>query len=45
VALAEAVALLGDGDAAGVLYRKLAPFAGRVVVTNTGLLLLGAADH
>ncbi|HEX6677882.1 MAG TPA: hypothetical protein VF486_23065, partial [Actinomycetes bacterium] len=45
VALAEAVALLGDGDAAGVLYRKLAPFAGRVVVTNTGLLFLGAVDH
>ncbi len=45
VALAEAVALLGDGDAAGVLYQKLAPFAGRVVVTNTGLLFLGAVDH
>jgi len=45
VALTEAVALLGDGDAAGVLYQKLRPFAGRVVVTNTGLLFLGTVDH
>ncbi len=45
VALSEAVALLGDAGAAAVLYERLSPFAGRVVVTNTGLLFLGAVDH
>jgi hypothetical protein len=45
VALAEAIALLGDAGAADGLYRRLAPFGGRVVVTNTGLLFGGAVDH
>jgi hypothetical protein len=45
VALAEAIALLGDGAAATELYQRLAPFQGRVVVTNTGLMFGGAVDH
>ena len=45
MALAEAIALLGDAGAADELYRRLAPFGGRVVVTNTGLLFGGAVDH
>jgi hypothetical protein len=43
--LSEAVALLGDEDAAEVLYRHLRPFAGRVIVTGLGLHFLGAVDY
>jgi class 3 adenylate cyclase len=44
--LAEAVALLGDGDRAGELERRLLPWVGRLVVGGMApSITLGAGDH